>query len=176
VYVWDLLGAPGRLDPAKGAAVWADLASADAKTAFAAVQSLRANPTAAVAFLRDRVKVPMTPPEEQVAGWLKRLDGPRFADREEAQKELTAVAELIRPRLEAARTGASAEAGRRLGQILTTADAPTPERLRQVRACEVLEAIRTPDAVGLLRKWAAGPDGARLSAEAAESCGRLDRP
>ena len=69
---------------------------------------------------------------------------------------------MVRPRLEAARKIASEEAGRRLDQVLKSIDEPTPQRLRQIRACEVLEGIAAPDAVRILRAWAAGPPGARL--------------
>jgi RNA polymerase sigma factor (sigma-70 family) len=172
VYVWDLLGAPGRWDPAKGDAVWADLAAADAKVAFAAVRKLRASPGPAVAFLKARVKLPTVPSAEAVAGWLKGLDSPVFAQRQKAQQALTEVAELIRPRLEAARKGAPVETARRLEQVLSSTQGPTPERLRQVRACEVLEGIGTPEALALLRAWAAGPEGARLTAEAKGSLAR----
>lgn len=173
VYVWNLLGEPGRWDAAKSDAVWADLASTDAKTAFAAIRKLRANPADAVAFLKDRVKVPTQPTDETVSGWLKGLDAPAFADRERAERALAEAADLIRPKLEAARKGASAEAGPRLDRALKAADTLTPEKLRQVRACEVLEGIGSADAVRVLRAWAAGPAGARLTAEATESLGRL---
>jgi hypothetical protein len=173
VHVWDLLGRPGRWDPAGADAVWADLRSADAKVAFAAVRKLRANPAQAVGFLKGRVKVPERPPEEAVTRWLKGLDDPAFAVRQEAQKALTAAADLIGPRLEAARKSASVETGRRLEQVLGSARALTPERLRQVRACEVLEGIGSPEVVDVLRAWAAGPEGARLTAEATGSLARL---
>jgi hypothetical protein len=104
---------------------------------------------------------------------MRRLDGPRFADRETAQRELADVADSVRPQLEAARKAASAEAGRRLDQVLKVAGELTADRLRQVRACEVLEGVGGPDAVRLLRAWAAGPAGARLTAEARESLDRL---
>jgi hypothetical protein len=82
------------------------------------------------------------------------------------------VADLIRPRLEAARETASLETGRRLEQLLNAATALTPDGLRHVRACEVLEGVGTPEATALLRVWAAGPDGARLTAEAKASLAR----
>ena len=159
VYVWDLLGAPGRWDPAKADAVWADLASADAKAGFAAMRKLRANPAEAVAFLKDRVKPPVVPTDETIAGWLKGLDAPAFADREKAQRDLAAVADLVRPKLEAARKTASAEAARRLDQVLKAADGLTADQLRQVRACEVLEGVGTADAVRVLKAWAGRPAG-----------------
>jgi WD40 repeat protein len=172
VYVWDLLGEPGRWDPAKGDAVWADLAATDAKVAFAAVRRLRANAGPAVAFLKSRVKVAALPPAEAVAGWLKGLDSPAFAERQKAQKALAAVADLIRPRLEAARKTSSVETGRRLEQLLNAAAALTPDGLRHVRVCEVLEGVGTPEAMALLRVWGAGPEGARLTAEAKASLAR----
>lgn len=168
-YVWDLHGHPGRWDPAKANALWADLLSSDAKTAFAAIRTLRANPTEAVAFLKEQVKLAAAPTDEQFKRWLTDLDAPRFVAREQAQRDLTAAADLIRPKLNAARTTASEEAGRRLAQILTAADGLTPDKLRHIRACEVLEGIGTPAALNVLKSWANGPVGARLTTEAAES-------
>lgn len=174
VHVWDLLGDPGKWEAGQADRVWADLASADAKVAFAAIRRLRVNPSDAVAFLRDRVKVPAVPADEAITALVTRLDAAAFADRERAQKELTAVADCVRPKLEAARKAEkSEEVARRLDQVLKTIDEMTPERIRQVRACEVLEGIRTADAVGLLRSWATGPSGARLTIEARESLDRL---
>jgi hypothetical protein len=173
VYVWDLLGTTARWDPAQADAVWADLGSPDAKTGFGAVRKLRANPAEAVAVLKDRVKLPLVPADDVLAGWLKGLDAPAFADREKAQRDLAAMADLVRPKLEAARKTASAEAARRLDQVLKAGEGLTPDQLRQVRACEVLEGAGTPDAVRVLKGWAAGPPGARLTVEAAESLSRV---
>jgi hypothetical protein len=175
VYVWDLFGEPTRWDPARADAVWAALGSADAKAAFAAVRTLRAHPAEAVPFLRAQTPPAGGPTAEQVAGWLKRLDAPAFADRERAQKELAGMADLIRPQLEAARKEASAEAAQRLDHVLKAIPEMTPERARYVRAVEVLEAVRSPDAVELIRTWAAGPAGARLTTEAKESLDRLGK-
>jgi WD40 repeat protein len=172
VYVWDLFGDPGKWDASKADAVWTDLASPDAKAAFGAIRKLRANPAEAITFLRDRVKLPAKPSEEMVAGLLRRLDGAAFADRERAHKELSAIAELVRPRLETARKTASEETRRRLDQVLKLTEEFTPEQLRQVRSCEVLEGIGTPEAIKLLRSWAAGPEGARLTTDAKESLAR----
>jgi hypothetical protein len=65
------------------------------------------------------------------------------------------------------------EVGRRLDQVLKSIDEVSPDRLRQVRACEVLEGIRSPEAVRLLREWSGGPTEARLTTEAKESLERL---
>jgi WD40 repeat protein len=172
VYVWDLLGETGRWEAAKADAVWNDLASSDAKVAFGAIRKLRANPVEAVAFVKERVKLPAVPTVEAVAKMLKGLDTAAFAERERAQRDLTAAADLIRPKLETARKTASEEAGLRLDQILKAVDGWTPDKLRHVRACEVLEGIGTPEAIGLLKSWAVGPEGARLTVESKESVAR----
>ena len=173
VYVWDLIGHPGKWDPAKADAVWADLASADAKTGFSAIRKLRANPSEAVAFLSERFKPAPAPTAAQVTQWLKDLDARQFAVRERAQRELTAAVDAVRPNLEAARRKATGEAGRRLDQILKVADGWTPDHLRQLRSCEVLEGIGTPDAVQVLSAWADSHKGVRLAIEAKESLSRI---
>ncbi len=173
VYVWDLIGKPGKWDPAKADAVWADLASADAKTGFSAIRKLRASPSEAVAFLKERVKTAPAPTNAQVAQWLRDLDAKQFAVRERAQRELTAAVDAVGPKLEAARKKATGEAGRRLDQILKDADGWTPDHLRQLRSCEVLEGIGTPDAVQVLSAWADSQKGVRLAIEAKESLSRL---
>src|SRR5205823_2111252 len=109
VYVWNLLGAARKWDTTKVDAIWADLASKDAKIAFAAMQTLRTNPADGISFLKDRVKSPTVPPEAKIAAWLKQLDSSEFAERDQAQKELISVADLIESHLEAARKGSSLE-------------------------------------------------------------------
>jgi hypothetical protein len=106
---------------------------------------------------------------------LKQLDSPRFTEREQAQKELTLIADLIPPQLQAARTKSSEEALGRIDAILKSVADPTPERLRHVRACEVLEGIGTAEAMKVLKDWASGPKGSRITTEAKESLARLAR-
>jgi WD40 repeat protein len=173
VYVWDLIGKPGAWEPAQADAIWAELASSDAKVAFGAIRKLRANPAEAVSFLKERVRLPAAPTDETVAKLLKSLDAARFAERERAEKELVAIADQIRPKLEAERKTAGDEARQRLDRLLLSADGLTPERLRHIRACELLEGIRSADAVRILQAWAAGPAGSRLGAEAEGSLNRL---
>jgi RNA polymerase sigma factor (sigma-70 family) len=176
VYVWDLIGKPGPWDATRADAVWADLASADAKVAFAAIRLLRANPAAAVEFLRGRVKVEAVPADATVADLIKQLDAKEFAARERAEKALIAVADLLKPRLEAERQRTtSAEVRERLDRVLKSTDDMTGDRLRAIRVCEVLEGIGGPEAVKVLKVWAAGPAAARLTVEAAESVRRMGR-
>ncbi|HJZ93626.1 MAG TPA: WD40 repeat domain-containing protein, partial [Gemmataceae bacterium] len=165
VYIWNLRGDPGKWDAAKSDDLWTALSSADSKVAFAAMQTLRANPAEAIAFLRDRAPLPPAPTDDQLAHLLKQLDAPGFADRERAQKELAEVVEWVRPKLELAQKKTSGEVAQRLERVLKPSESLTPTQLRQIRACEVLEGIGTSDAVKLLRAWAAGPEKARLTIE-----------
>jgi RNA polymerase sigma factor (sigma-70 family) len=175
IYVWDLFGKAPKWQAAKTDALWADLAAADAKVAFTALRTLRANPAEAVAWLGDRVQVPKVPAAAKVAAWLKQLDSPKFAEREQAKKELTAVADLIQADLAEARKACTLEVAQRLDQILKSITDPRPEHLRHVRACEVVEGIGTAPALKLLQAWASGPSGARLTTEARASLTRLEQ-
>src|SRR5262249_28670888 len=67
------------------------------------------------------------------------------------------------------------EAGRRLEKLVQRAADPllAGERLRAVRAIELLEHIGTPEARALLAAVASGAAGARRTEEARESANRL---
>ncbi len=173
IYVWDLLGEPGRWKSENTQLIWTNLASGDPKTGFAAIRLLRANPAEAIAFLRERMQAPAVPAKDVVARLIKQLDSPQFAERENAQKELANMAEMVATELaEAIKGNVTVEVRERLEKVLKSLETMTPDRLRHVRACEVLEGIATPEALKLLRTWTAGPDGSRLTIEARESLER----
>ncbi|MBN9120334.1 MAG: hypothetical protein J0I06_14450 [Planctomycetes bacterium] len=117
------------------------------------------NPEKAVPFLKERV--PIGPD----AGTLKKLfadlGSDNFAARERATKALSGYGESARVAMEAelARSESPAVRGRlaeRLKQSELPA-APALERLRLIRAVEVVEGIGTPEAKALLEVWAASP-------------------
>ncbi|MFO0842599.1 MAG: hypothetical protein U0797_09420 [Gemmataceae bacterium] len=66
--------------------------------------------------------------------------------------------------------GPSLEARKRLERLLAAVDAdvhtPSPERIRALRAVELLERIGTPAARRALAELAGGAPGARLTREA----------
>ena len=64
---------------------------------------------------------------------------------------------------------------RRIDAILGRRGEPTPDRLRQGRALEVLEWLGTPEAGRLLEGLSAGAAGARLTGEAAAARERVRR-
>jgi WD40 repeat protein len=82
------------------------------------------------------------------------------------------------PLLEARLRPAEGKADRHGGEKIPLdppAAAPHPEWLRVLRALEVLERIRTPQAYRLVRALAAGAPAARVTEEARAALGRLDR-
>jgi WD40 repeat protein len=176
VALWNLVGKPaGRWADQKQGNLWDGLASEDAELAFDVIRTLRHHPAEAVAFLKERVKVPTAPAAEWVAGRIKALDAPQFRDREQATADLTGAGELIVPELRAALKTASPEARRRLEGLLEKVTVPSRETWRTIRACEALERIGTAEARELLATWAKGPPAATLTREAAESAERLAR-
>jgi hypothetical protein len=96
--------------------------------------------------------------------------------RDQALTELRRLGEQAAPALRKAREGRpSAEAARQAKQLLAEVEGPVtdPERLRQLRAVEVLERIATPAAREVLEALAKGAPGARLTQEAKASLERL---
>jgi RNA polymerase sigma factor (sigma-70 family) len=142
ILVWDVL-APEKSEKSENS--WADLAG-EPTVAFRAIRRLAASPDEALKVFRERLK-PIPPPDKKkVEQWLADLDGPRFADREKASAELAKVADQIEERLRQVWSQTdSPEVRRRLERVLEQ-PVPPPERLRELRAIEVLERIDTPEA------------------------------
>jgi hypothetical protein len=183
--LWDttLAGAAKpRKEPLTGAAadgLWTTLGGDDAPAAFAALADLAAAPDRAVALVRRELKpVPAAPTDDQLDRTFADLDSERFATREKASRRLEDFGELavpgVRKRLAEAE---SAEVRRRAQAFLDRFDPPkpSPDRLRQLRAVELLEGIATPAARDVLSELAKGAAEAPLSREAAAALERLRR-
>jgi len=70
----------------------------------------------------------------------------------------------------------SAEARQRLDKLIAAlVRDPTPEEIRAGRAVRAVELAATPEARALLREWAAGAAGMRLTDDAAAALGRLEK-
>ena len=94
--LWTLRPAPQGAESAQHArALWADLASADAKAAYRAVWAIADRPAESVPFLKERL-IPAEPVEaDRLRQWFADLDSDAFAVREAASRELAQVAERI---------------------------------------------------------------------------------
>jgi RNA polymerase sigma factor (sigma-70 family) len=178
--VWDVAGRESRptsseaFTSAEQDRLWQALAGDDAEAAHAAMRQLLSRPAPAVDLLAARLRPASAVAPERFRSLLRALDADDFKVRERAAAELQRLSDVLEPTLRTAvsRVG-SAEVKTRLQRILEAVDAPHPERLRQVRAVEVLEGIGTPQAADLLKKLAAGVADARLTREARASLQRV---
>jgi RNA polymerase sigma factor (sigma-70 family) len=181
VLLWDLTGARQRLiappGPVNPAACWADLAIADPRTAYRAIDRLSVSGDRALPLLR-RGLAPEKIDQRWLAARLADLDNDSFATREAATRELTRIAETVEAELrhELGRSP-SLEVRRRLQRILgfSRLAVPAPGVLRRLRAVVVLERIGSEEARRLLRELAAGAPQARLTRAAKASLERLAR-
>src|SRR5262249_10304880 len=129
-------------------------------------------------YLRTRLQPAPAADAKQVAQWIADLDSDDFKMRAKASRELERleddVAGLYRKALEGKR---SVEAKRRLEELVEKhVNAwvnPNPERLRILRALEVLELAATAEARRVLETLAQGVPEARLTAHAKASLDRL---
>jgi hypothetical protein len=157
-------------------ALWADLAGQDAARAHRAVARLSAAPGVSAGALQKRLRPAPEAETARVAELLKELDADEFAVREEASRRLRELGEAARGALgrERGRAGLSLEVRSRLDSLLRQIGAPpSSDRLRDLRAVEVLERIGTAEARRVLEALAGGAAGARLTQEAKGTLQRL---
>jgi WD40 repeat protein len=183
IRLWDVSGlrrpegAPAAgLSDEELKAAWNELAGADASRAHRAVWALTAAPRQTLPWLKGRLR-PITPPDpKRLAQLLADLDSDDFAVREEAARALKELDESAGPALRKALADRpSAETRQRLEQLRGELDQPPgpPERLRVLRAVEVLEHIGTAEARRILERLAGGMPEARVTEDAKQSLDRL---
>ena len=182
ILVWDMSDPLASMKP-KGealttkelAALWEDLASLDAVRAYRAIGRLAGSPRQTVAFLGEHLR-PVAPPDparlrKLVAG----LDARRFGVRRKAAQELAGLQEAAAPALRARlKARPSLEYRRRVERLLARLEGvPPPERLRGIRAVEVLERVSNPEARRVLESLAGGAPEVLLTREARAAVRRL---
>jgi WD40 repeat protein len=183
--IWDLTGRASRkvrdrLDVKALAALWDDLMVADGTKAYSAVQDLAAAPGDALPYLQKHLVPVVAPGARRLSRLIVELDSDEAAVRKQAYAALEELGELAGPAIrEASQRPASAEVARSLKRLLAIVDqeekAPTGERLRLIRALEVLERAGTPAARTLLSRLAKGAPQARITRDAKASLARLDK-
>jgi hypothetical protein len=174
IFVWDLSGIAGRPEPptpqpdaAQIERWWSDLAG-EARPAYLAIRGLSSASGQSVRLLGERLRPVVPGAADPIQKMIADLDGPEFARREVASKELIKLGEPAGPALRAAlKLTSSAEVRERIERVLRTHDpASGGEVLRQVRAIEALESLDSEDSRVLLEKLAGGIPEARLTREA----------
>jgi RNA polymerase sigma factor (sigma-70 family) len=155
---------------------WNDLAKRESAESFQSVGRFLAAPAEAVTFFADKIKPAEAFDPKRLGRLLADLDSSDFAVRETASKALAELNEQATPYLEdTLKSTDSAEVRGRLARILgqKRRAALPAEQVRQIRAVMILEQIGNGEAKILLRRWAGGPVGARLTLEASAALKRL---
>ncbi len=183
IILWDVTGlrSPGpqtavQLSPKELDALWAKLADGDAAKAYRAIWRLAASAQQALPFLKMHLKPVVAADPHRIGVLLTNLNHESFGEREKATKQLEELEELAAPALRKLISGKPhLEVQRRAERLLGQLDGilTSPERLRSLRAIEVLEHICTPEAQDVLRTLAKGGPEARLTQEAKASLERL---
>ena len=171
--VWDLR-ADGDTHPATVGeldALWADLADQDAVRAYRAIRRLAAVPALSVPFLRQRVRPAPAVDEKRLTGLIADLDSDDFATRQKAVAELEKLGDQPLAAYRKVLEGKpSVETRRRIEELLEKAGPAwwdvSGERLRSLRAIEVLELAGTKEAREVLKTLTEGGKGARLTEHA----------
>jgi hypothetical protein len=153
---------------------WPALAVADAAAAYDLMRNLMAAPREAVALLDKHLSPAADVSEATLNRLVADLDDESFDVREQASRRLSELDEIARDALGKAKSP-SAEARRRIKDLLGALDgAADGNRLRLLRAVEVLESVNTSEARGVLKRLAEGEPKALLTREAKAALGRLD--
>jgi hypothetical protein len=152
-----------RAEPAKG---------------FTAVRTLAAAPKEAIPLLRDRLKPAAGVDPKRVSALITDLDSPKFAVRQKAEQELEDLGDKAVPALRYILANRPPlEVRQRAERILDKLDPRhilSAEEMRSIRAVWVVEAIGSPEAIDLLRKWTQGTPGERLTEEAKAALVRME--
>jgi WD40 repeat protein len=188
VLIWDITSRlqDGRLEtvslsPTQLEALWTDLYSEDAVRSYRAIWTLMAGAKQSVPFLQTHLKpvaILSAAEQKRIAQLIAGLDAEAFDGRERANQELEKLAETAEPELRKALAGQpTPEISRRVELLLEKLQEPAKirERLRLLRASEVLEKIGSSEARQILKTLANGAPEARLTQDARGALERLDK-
>jgi WD40 repeat protein len=179
--LWDIVRVKQAASIRKGATAdletrWQALAGDDASQAFAAIGALVGAPTESVAFIKERLRPAGPLDMKRVEELIAQLDDNQYKVREVAANELLKLGEQLLPVLDKAlAANPPLDPRGRLADMKTklTGWQLRGERLRGVRAVEVLEWIGTPEARQLLQTLADGQPGVLLTTSAQSALKRL---
>jgi WD40 repeat protein len=179
--IWDLAGRvhqPPVPTAAEVEMLWKHLGSEDAARAAQAIRQLAAAPDAAIEMLRQRLRPAPIVDEGHLARLMTQLESDSFANRQKAIAELEKLGDQALPAYRKALEGKPPLEMRRHLEHLVEKAGPawwdvSGERLRSLRAIEVLELAGTEEARAVLKTLAAGGEGARLTEQAKAALERL---
>ena len=158
--------------------LWQTLSGTDAAAAYRAMSALTAAPAQTMPLLKERLRLPgKTSDLKQLARWIAELDDDAFTIRERATRRLSEAGADAAEALHRALTNdPSPEVRRRVEMLLKRLNEDgDPERLRSLRALEILERIGSPAAQELLRELKGKPMSAEFHGEIDASLRRLEQ-
>jgi RNA polymerase sigma factor (sigma-70 family) len=176
VLAWDMQP-PLVADSVSLEDAWNALAAREACESFRSEGRFLSAPADTAKYFGERVKPAEAPDPGRVQRLLADLDSDEFTVREAAAIALEGLDQLAIPHLDSIlESTVSPEVRDRVSRLLERrwgAEIPS-EQLRQVRAVAILERIGDGESKNLLKRWAGGPAGARLTMEAAAALKRLE--
>jgi WD40 repeat protein len=179
-FVWDVNELIARelkaAPPPVPADLWEALAASNAKMAARAVDELTLHPSVTVRMLSERLRPDEKPDPKEVKRLIERLGDPDYEIRQRAEKQLQRWRELVVVELQnAVGERNELEVQERLQRLLNAIHAANiePDRLRAIRAIEVLERIGTPEAKQVLTRMASGAGESMITKEAKWAVERL---
>jgi WD40 repeat protein len=177
--VWDVAPprplAPVALSEADRRLRWDALTSSNGETVYRAMGELIADPAGTVAFLKANLRSAPAPSDMAVDKLIERLDASTFTEREAAFRELNNLGTPAVPRARERLPRVILEVRQRLEKFLQEHDRGgrlTGVRLRERRAVELLEAIRSAVAEDVLKSFAKSGN-TPLTRDAAAAAKRL---
>jgi hypothetical protein len=182
--VWDLSGdVVGKREPLQPSDLDVysnDLNGNDAARAYKAIRRLVGTPTEAVAHFRKNLQPAVAGDEKRIAALILDLDSEEFAVRDRVTRELEKLGEAASEACRKALEGQLSPEVRRRLEALARQQADqawdfSADKLRTLRALEVLELAGTPEARQLLARLANGLPSAWQTREARAALERLQR-
>jgi RNA polymerase sigma factor (sigma-70 family) len=178
VLLWDLTGRVKNTERPVAANElaerWKELMSPNGELAYRALWRLVGASEQAAEYLAGVLR-PAPPADlERINTLIRDLGDPRLTVRHKAIDEIGNLEDVAEPALRKSLGGnLELEVRRRIERLLTDLDRLSPEKVREIRAVELLERIHTPSADRLLLRLAHGSPAARMTREAVEACRRL---
>jgi hypothetical protein len=154
--VWEVpalkpVARPSKVD---AAALWRSLQDGDAKRSWKSMAVLLSAPADAVALLKKELKPRKPVDPKHIAKLVADLDSDSFDDREKAEEELSYIVVEAEAALRKATKSPSVEQRKAAERLLKriSGGSLAPERMRTLRAFEILEKANTPGSRALLKQ------------------------
>lgn len=160
-------------------AVWASLASPSAQEAQLAVRRLSGDSATAIALASKHLKPTGEPDAALVKDLIEKLDEDDFKIRTAAKERLAQFGAVVAPILsETAKNSDSAEQKQACRELLGLIDAPlvtVASDLLAMRAIQLLENMKTPEAINKLKEISGGAPSSKLTKEAIAALVRIKK-